>query len=73
MHEQPCSDIIDVKVFVARIDERLKGIDVKLDKALNKVDEHDDAIKKYKHDRNIVVGIFSALFTAAIAVFRTGK
>jgi CII-binding regulator of phage lambda lysogenization HflD len=75
-----CDDIIEVRVFVARIDERLKSIESKLDSTLKQTEEldtriqrHEKSITNFKSDQKWIVGIFSTLFTIAISVFKFSK
>jgi len=67
-------EITEVKVQIARIDERLKNIGEKQDAIqtsvaaiLSKMGGHAKAIEKYKNDRKWITGIFGALYAALLA------
>ena len=67
-------EIIELKVQIARIDERLKGMSEKQDciqhsvaTVLEKMDDHTKTIEGYKADRNWIVAIFGVLYAGVIA------
>lgn len=67
----------DIRVQVARVEERLVAMDEKQDKlavdvtrALLKLDTHQESIYKYKNDRNWVIGIFGIFYAGLIAWIR---
>jgi len=68
------NELVEVKVQIARIDERLKSISEKqdctherLDVILTKMGSHAKAIERYKTDRKWIAGIFGALYALLIA------
>lgn len=76
------NEIGELKISVARMDERLKGISDKQDciqknvtDILSRMDDHGNSITKYKSDRNWVASIFGALYAGMLAwiEYRVGK
>jgi uncharacterized membrane protein len=64
----------DIRVQVARVEERLMAMDKKQDelvvnvnKALLKIEIQQESIFKYKNDRNWVIGIFGVFYAGLIA------
>jgi chromosome segregation ATPase len=68
------NELTELKVQVARVDERLKGVSEKqdciqerLERALNKMDNHSKAINKFKSDKAWLSTIFGVLYAGMLA------
>jgi archaellum component FlaC len=67
-------ELIEVRVQVARIDERLKGMCEKqecihnsVDSVLEKMEDHTKTLEKYKNDRATAVWVFGVLYVGVLA------